>query len=152
VFADASQTLTMQNFLNLRGMEAKARYLSHFFLFRKEILLRAGMLDESIGNFPGIDDYDLIWTLLEHGASVGIVEERLYNYRDHDGERLTLADAGEAARNLEKILRKHGVPAEEIQGFVQSASKWFGKPIYKAFSEGRVPVVPGFDARPDGGG
>ena len=132
VFDAASRTLTMETFLALPTTEAKARYLSHFFLFRKEILLRAGMLDESIGNYPGIDDYDLIWTLLDHGASVGIVEERLYNYRDHDGDRLTLANAREAALNLEKILRKHGIPAEEIHGYVQSASKWFGKPIYKA--------------------
>lgn len=131
LFEPASQTLTMEAFVKLRGMEAQARYLSHFFLFRKEILLRAGMLDESIGNYPGIDDYDMIWTLLEHGASVGIVEERLYNYRDHDGDRLTLADAGEAARNLEKILRKHGISDEEIPRYVQAASRWFGKPIYK---------------------
>ncbi len=129
---EASQTLTMAAFLRRTTNEARARYLQHFFLFRKEILVRAGMLDENIGNFPGIDDYDLVWTLLECGATAGIVEQRLYNYRDHDGERLTLADAAQAAQNFEKILRKHGVPEHEISRHLQSASKWFGKPIYKA--------------------
>ena len=120
VLQGASKTLTMRDYLKLPTLEAKANYLEHFFLFRRAALSEAGGLDETIGNFPGIDDYDLIWTLLEHGATVGIVEHRLYNYRDHDGERLTLADPVQAARNLEKILRKHGIAESEIPAMVRA--------------------------------
>ena len=127
----ACANLTMAGYRARPSLESKARYLQHFFFFRKAALLAVGGLDESIGNFPGIDDYDLIWTLLEHGATVGIVEQSLYHYRDHEGERLTLADAGQATRNFEKILRKHGVAEHEIPELVRNASRWFGKPIYR---------------------
>jgi glycosyltransferase involved in cell wall biosynthesis len=134
VHSRASTTLTNKRYLELPGREAKASYLEHFFLFRKAKLLEVSGLDETIGNFPGIDDYDLIWTLLERGATVGIVERRLYNYRDHDGERLTLADPAEAARNLEKILRKHGMAESEIPAMVAAASRWYGKPIHEVLA------------------
>jgi hypothetical protein len=98
------------------------------------MLLRVGGLDESIGNYPGIDDFDLIWTLLEHGATVGIVEEQLYHYRDHRGERLTLADPVARARNLEKILRKHRVSEQEIPEIVRRHARWFGRPIYEVMN------------------
>ena len=137
VLPDASKTLTMRDYLNLPTLEAKARYLEHFFLFRRAALSEAGGLDETIGNFPGIDDYDLIWTLLERGATVAIVEHRLYNYRDHDGERLTLADPAQAARNLEKILRKHGMAESEIPAMVSAASRWFGEPLHRCSPRSR---------------
>jgi hypothetical protein len=89
----AGQIPSMAEYRALPTIEARAAYLEHFFLFRKEALERVGGLDESIGNFPSIDDYDLIWTLLESRATVGLVETPLYNYRDHDEERLTLADS-----------------------------------------------------------
>ncbi len=131
----AGRTLTLENFLKRPTLEAKADYLEHFFLFRKEAVLETGGLDESLGNFPGIDDYDLIWTLLERGATVGIVEKRLYNYRDHDGERLTLSDATQAAQNLEKILRKHGVDEAGTSAIVHRASRWFGRSIRQVLAE-----------------
>ena len=134
IYPRASATLTYQRYLKLPTLEAKASYLEHFFLFRKAKLLEVSGLDETIGNFPGIDDYDLIWTLLERGATVGIVEQRLYNYRDHGGERLTLADPAEAARNLEKILRKHGIAQSEIPAMVRAASRWYGKPIHEVLA------------------
>jgi len=149
VLQGASKTLTMRDYLNLPTLEAKAKYLEHFFFFRKAALSEAGGLDETIGNFPGIDDYDLIWTLLERGASVAIVEHRLYNYRDHDGERLTLADPAQAARNLEKILRKHGIAESEIPAMVRKASRWFGKPYYKVLA---AEPDQGFVATPAGRG
>lgn len=130
----ANATLTMRQYLSLPTLEAKASYLEHFFLFRQAALLQAGGLDETIGSFPGIDDYDLIWTLLERGATIGIVEHRLYNYRDHDRERLTLADPAQAARNLEKILRKHGIVESEIPAAVRAALRWFGKPIHQVLA------------------
>jgi len=134
IYEEASKTLTMADYLALPSLEAKARYLQHFFLFRKESLLRVGGLDQGIGNYPSIDDYDLIWTLLEQGATVAIVERCLYNYRDHDGERLTLADPEQAARNLEKILRKHHVSEAELPRLLAAHSKWFGKPIHRVLA------------------
>lgn len=130
----ASSKASLQTFEALPTLIAKAEYLEHFFLFRKEKLLQVGGLDESIGNYPGIDDFDLIWTLLEHGATVGIVEEPLYHYRDHTGERMTLADPEERTRNLEKILRKHRVPEPEIPEIVARHARWFGRPIYEVMN------------------
>ena len=127
----ACADITMAGFRARPTLEAKARYLQPFFLFRKTALLAVSGLDETIGNYPGIDDYDLIWTLLEHGVTVGIVEQRLYNYRDHEGERLTLADAAQAMRNFEKILRKHGMAEQEIPDLVRRASRWWGQPIHR---------------------
>ena len=132
----ACRSISMAHFLARPTLEAKACYLRHFFLFRREFALAAGGLDETIGNYPGIDDFDFIWTLLEHGATVGIIEKRLYHYRDHDGERLTLADAELATRNLEKILRKHLVVGEEAKQIVDNHSRWYGRPIYKVMGLG----------------
>lgn len=135
VHPGASQTLTMAHYRELESLQERASYLQHFFLFQREALIRAGGLDESIGNFPGVDDYDLIWTLLELGATVSIVEQRLYNYRDHTGERLTLAEAGEATRNLAKILRKHRVPAPQLEQLIKAHSRWYGRPIHEVLAE-----------------
>lgn len=135
ILEGASQTLTMADYNSRRTLEAKASYLQHLFIFRKQALLDVGGLDESIGNFPGIDDYDLIWTLLEHRATVDIVEQRLYNYRDHPGERLTLASKEQSIRNLEKILRKHRVSESEVQRLLADHARWFGRPIYEVLAE-----------------
>jgi glycosyltransferase involved in cell wall biosynthesis len=120
-----------ETFDSLPTLEEKAFYLTHFFLFRATKIAEAGGLDESIGDAPGIDDYDFIWTLLEHGATVAIVEERLYCYRDHTGERLTLRDPTEQARNLDRILAKHGVPHGGREAILRRHSDWFGKPLHK---------------------
>jgi hypothetical protein len=133
----SSRIHTRANYLACPTLESRASYLKYFFLFQKAALERAGYLDESIGDFPGIDDYHLIWTLLEQGATVSIVEKCLYNIRDHDGERLTLADPDEAVRNLEKILRKHHVPEVEIPGLLAAHRDWYGKPVYAVLREMR---------------
>jgi GT2 family glycosyltransferase len=120
----------------LPTLEERAHYLTHFFLFRAAKIAEVGGLDESIGDAPGIDDYDFIWTLLEHGATVGIVEERLYCYRDHDGQRLTLRDPAEQVRNLARILAKHGISPENREEIVRRHSVWFGKPLHGVSGEG----------------
>jgi glycosyltransferase involved in cell wall biosynthesis len=135
VHPGANATLTMARYSQLSSLQERASYLQHFFLFQREALLQAGGLDETMGNFPGIDDYDLIWTLLERDATVSIVEQRLYNYRDHEGERLTLADAAAAVRNLEKILRKHRVPSPQLEQLLKDHSRWYGRPIYQVLAE-----------------
>ena len=81
----AEHVITEREFRRQKTLEAKARYLCHFFLFRRTKLFEVGLLDETIGDYPGIDDYHLIWSLLEADASVRIVEERLCMKRDHDG-------------------------------------------------------------------
>jgi len=131
----ASRTPSMDKFLACGTLEEMACYLKHFLLFRKQSLLSAGGLDENIGNCPGIDDYDLIWTLLEKGASVAIVERRLYHYRDHEGNRLTLQDPEMMVANLRKILRKHGVGHREQELLIKRHAPWFGKPIYEAMKD-----------------
>ena len=134
----ACQTPSESVYLALGSLEAKASYLEHFFLFSRSALLSVGGLDESIGNFPGIDDYDLIWTLLEQNATVRIVGERLYNYRDHEGERLTRANSEEAVRNLKKILRKHKLSEIEMEKAVTTHRRWFGKAIFRVLAESKA--------------
>jgi glycosyltransferase involved in cell wall biosynthesis len=127
--------LTMDRFLQLPTLEAKADYLSHFFLFDRRKLLEIGGLDESLGDSPGIDDYDLIWTLLEHDATVQIVERHLYNRRDHEGERLTLRPKGELLATLRKILEKHGVTGAPRDRLLARKARWFGRPVHVVKAE-----------------
>jgi GT2 family glycosyltransferase len=128
----------------LPTLESKARYLSHFFMFQRAKLLEVGGLDETLGNTPGIDDYDLIWVLLEHGASVKVIERSLYNYRDHAGERQTLGDPAEKTETLRKILRKHRMPETEIDQRVASSARWFGRPIHEVLrAAGKDPTKSG---------
>jgi glycosyltransferase involved in cell wall biosynthesis len=138
----ASTRASMQAFRSRRTFEQQAAYLTHFFLFRKQALLHVGGLDETIGSAPGIDDFDLIWTLLEHGASVAIVEKQLYHYRDHDGERLTLQDKGQLLANLRKILRKHGVHEADTPEIIARHAPWYGTPIYRVVEERSPPPPP----------
>jgi glycosyltransferase involved in cell wall biosynthesis len=126
---------SINEFNALPTLEEKANYLGHFLMFRRQFVLDAGGLDESIGNYPGIDDFDLLWTLLEHQASVSIVEKQLYHYRDHDCERLTLQDKATAIENFRKILRKHGVSEDDVFGLVGRYGRWFGKPIYRVIND-----------------
>ena len=120
---------------NLATLEEKAYYLTHFFLFQAAKVVEAGGLDESIGDAPGIDDYDFIWTLLEHGATVSIIEERLYCYRDHEGPRLTLRDPAEQTGNLVRILSKHGIRPREQEEILRRHCAWFGKPLHRVSTD-----------------
>jgi|HubBroStandDraft_1064217.scaffolds.fasta_scaffold65405_2 glycosyltransferase involved in cell wall biosynthesis len=120
-----------ERFRSRQTMELKARYLQHFFLFRKSRLLEIGGADETLGDFPGIDDFDMIWVLLEHGATVAVVEKSLYNYRDHDGERLSLRPAEEAIQGLERILKKHGIVGAEKDEIMRTHARWFGQPLHR---------------------
>lgn len=120
--------LTLVQYTEKPSLEEKASYLDHFFLFCKNKVLDVGGVDESIG-LTGADDYDLIWTLLEHGATVSIVGKSLYNYRDHAEERLSLRKREDQVRDLEKILDKHGVNAHDRKAIVEKHSIWYGEPI-----------------------
>jgi glycosyltransferase involved in cell wall biosynthesis len=136
-FEELGRTPLMQKFLQCETLERKARYLQHFFLFQKSKLREIGGADESLGDFPGIDDFDMIWVMLEHGASVAIVEQQVYNYRDHSGDRLTLRSSEQATAVLEKILEKHRVAEPERSAILREHSLWYGRPIHIAFDEMR---------------
>ena len=138
--AGAQRRLSMARFHAQATLEAKAAYLTHFFLFQRATLQRAGWVDESVGDFPGVDDYHLVWTMLEQGAETAIVERSLYNYRDHDEERLTLADPAQAVENLGKILRKHGLEEPEFSRVIARHRRWFGKPLYAVLAERAAPA------------
>jgi len=133
--ARACRHPSLQEFNSIETLEERASYLGHFFLLRRQIVLDAGGLDESIGNYPGIDDFDLIWTLLERNATVSIEAKGLYHYRDHDGERLTLQDPALMVANLKKILRKHGITDEQAVDVVKRHARWYGKPMYQVMNE-----------------
>ncbi len=131
----ASRPPSLKEFQKRSTLEEQARYLKHFFLFRKAAVLEAGGLDESLGDYPGIDDFDLIWTMLERGATVAVVSQSLYNYRDHQGERLTLRDRDQAQRTLEQILEKHGLRGAEKARVLAIHMPWYGQPVHVAQAE-----------------
>src|SRR5207245_9343409 len=68
-----------------------------------------GWLDETLGDAPGIDDFDLLWTMLDAGAGVGLPGRSVYAYRDHGGMRLTTRGVPELEATFGRILDKHGV-------------------------------------------
>lgn len=131
----AHRMLIMEEYDRQPDLERKASYLNHFFLFQKRKLQEVGGLDESLGDSPGIDDYDLIWTLLEHGASVSIVEKSLYNFRDHPGDRLTTRDPKEMTSTMTRILAKHHVAGQRAEQLLARHARWFGRPMYEVLRE-----------------
>jgi len=112
-------------------LQEQASYVGHFILFQRASVLAVGGVDPEIG-LTGADDYDLIWTMLEQGASVRLVPEALYHYRDHDGERLTMRTQQDQLRDLRKILAKHKVSPEETERLVASKARWYGVPCHFA--------------------
>jgi glycosyltransferase involved in cell wall biosynthesis len=130
-----SRTPLFKIYETLPNLEAKATYLTHFLLIDKSAVLAAGGLDESLGDAPGIDDYDLIWTLLERGASVELTGRPLYNYRVHEGERLTHRDREEQLRVLGRILDKHRVTGEERERSIHQHAPWLGRPEHVVAAE-----------------
>ena len=132
-FREIDWTPTWERYEGLPTLERKASFLKHFFLLRKSMLQEIGGADESLGNLAGIDDYDMIWTMLEHRATVALVAESLYNFRDHGGERLTLKDPQESIRGLERILRKHGIGGDEAARIIPRHSRWYGMPVNEAY-------------------
>jgi glycosyltransferase involved in cell wall biosynthesis len=129
-----SRPRSRERYLALQTLHDQANYLGHFFLFRRDALLAVGGVDQEIGNV-GPDDFDLIWSLLENGASVAIVEEELYGYRDHDGPRLTLRDRDAQIADLKKIFDKHGIVGEERERLIAHHARWFGKTLRAVMEE-----------------
>lgn len=125
---------TVEKYTAKPTLERKASYLQHFFLFRKSAVLAVGGVDEEIG-LTGPDDYDLIWCMLENGASVGIVEQHLYNKRDHGGDRLTMRAAAAQCRDMQRIFDKHGFDGPERDALVEARSVWYGRRLQDVVRE-----------------
>jgi len=132
-FTDINWVPHAKEFAKLPTLERRASYLKHLFLFRKSKLCEIGGADEAMGNFPGIDDYDMIWTLLEHQATIALVPDSLYMIRDHTGDRLTLKSREESVAGLRRILRKHRVSDAEADELVEAHSRWYGEPVHQAY-------------------
>ena len=113
----------------------KAHYLSYFFLYQRQALLSVAGLDEGLGDSPGIDDFDLPWSLLERGASVTIVEQSLYNCRDHEGERLTTRVAGDMEATFLRILDKHNVQGELRARLLRENVPCFGRSLQAVYRD-----------------
>jgi glycosyltransferase involved in cell wall biosynthesis len=116
--------------------ELRASYVAHMLLLSRPRVLELGGVDESLGDVGGVDDFDLIWTMLDAGASVGFTEAPQYNLRDHGGERLTLRPRDQQLAALLRILDKHGVtdPVER-DSIVARHSRWYGKTISAGLDE-----------------
>jgi chondroitin synthase len=119
--------------------EQRASYLTHFFVFRREKVLEAGGLDETLGDAPGIDDYDLIWTMLERGATVALTPRPVYNFTIHAGERLTMRDRLSQLATLDRIFDKHGFHGPLREQRRQEHLRWFGRPEDVVFAEVHQP-------------
>jgi len=126
--------LDMNVFNSFNNHEAQAGYLKHFLVFRKTKLEEIGGVDEHIGT-TGADDYDLVWTLLEAGASVAITAQPLYHYRDHRDDRLSLRDRHSQILDMRKILDKHGVDPLRREVLLRQKSQWFGRTISETLEE-----------------
>lgn len=131
----APRILTQEAYDRLPDLERRAKWLGHFLVFQKRKLLEVGGLDESLGDSPGIDDYDLLWTLLEDGASAAIVEKSLYNYRDHAGDRLTTRRREDMIATMQRILAKHHVAGQRAEELLAQHARWFGRPMYEVMRD-----------------
>ena len=125
----------MEEYSRLTSLEQRADYLRHFFLFRTAKVREVGGLDETLGDTPGIDDYDFIWTMLEGGASVALPGRSAYNCRDHPGERMTLRDPEQKTRTLERILDKHGYFEPDRAELVRRHRRWYGRTLQEVWAE-----------------
>ena len=97
--------------------------VKHLLCWRRELGLRVGM-DESL-NSVGPDDYDFPWSMAEAGAEFRAVPECLYIYRDHrESFRLTThLPRSHHKREIRRMLRKHGVPEDDIRDLIAAAEK-----------------------------
>ena len=95
--------------------------------FHPDFLRKAlawGGLDELL-NSVWPDDYDLPWTMAEHGAMFKAISECLYYYRDHrECYRLTThLPLDIHKREIARIMEKHNVDAPSIRNFIAEADR-----------------------------
>jgi glycosyltransferase involved in cell wall biosynthesis len=96
----------------------------HLFCWRAAKALDIGGLDESL-NSIGADDFDFPWSMAEHGAVFGDIQECLYVIRDHRSHfRLTThVPRSVHLREIRRIMRKHGMGRLEIERSVRKARR-----------------------------
>jgi len=143
ILEDIGRVPTLAEFHRQPTRERQASYLQHFFLLRRRAVLDAGGVDEAVG-LTGPDDFDLVWTMLDRGASVSTIGEQLYNYRDHAGERLSLRSAEAQVRDLCRILDKHGIEGAERDEIIAWHASAYGRPFHVAVAERRDRAALGF--------
>lgn len=124
---------TPEAYRSLQRMSDRANFIEHFLLIHREALIRVGGVDETLGSSPGVDDFDMIWCLLEQGASVAIVSKSFYNYRDHAGERLTRNKREAMVETFNRILDKHVLADGEREDLLREHVPWFGKSIWEHY-------------------
>lgn len=98
--------------------------VKHLLCWRTKKALSFGGMDESL-NSVGPDDYDFPWLMAEHDAKFMAIDDCLYVYRDHrESYRLTThLPLSVHKRELERILRKHGVKESDIRKSVSRARR-----------------------------
>jgi glycosyltransferase involved in cell wall biosynthesis len=111
----------------LTTLEERARYITHFLLLRRSAVLAAGGVDETLGDLSGVDDFDLVWTMLERGASVGFTVAPAYDMRGHGGGRLTMRPVAEQSLSLERMFDKHGVDPFTRDRLRPLHQRWYGR-------------------------
>jgi glycosyltransferase involved in cell wall biosynthesis len=141
-FEEIAQPHSQAIYDRLKTHAERAKFLGYFFLFRRRTLMDAGGVDEAIGDSPGVDDFDLIWCLLDRGASGSIVEEQLYNVREHPGERLTNRSQEEMTATFTRILEKHQVTGKARGRLMREHSLWFGESIWSVNQRIAEPILP----------
>jgi len=89
---------------------ARRSPIKHLLCWRRAMALSFGGMDDAF-HHVGTDDYDLPWTMLEHGAVFQPIHECLYLHRDHrEAFRLsTHIPRSVVLRDLRRLLRKHHV-------------------------------------------
>jgi hypothetical protein len=88
--------------------------------------LAIGGLDERSPSV-GPDDMDFPWTMAEHGARFGAIDDCLYLYRDHRRVfRLTTHLPRRVhTREHRRIFRKHGLSRGQVRARVDAARRSF---------------------------
>ncbi|MGH3669923.1 MAG: glycosyltransferase [Pseudonocardiaceae bacterium] len=96
--------------------------VKHLLCWRVQKALSFGGMDESL-NSIGVDDFDFPWTMADQGARFVAVPDCLYLARDHRAcFRLTThIPRSVQARELRRIMRKHGAGREAISRRVAEA-------------------------------
>lgn len=120
---------------SLATIEQRARYLTHFLFLSRPLVIAVGGVDESLGDLSGVDDFELLWRMLEAGASAAFTSSSHYRVRDHRGDRLTLQPAADQLVTLARILDKHGVDSASRAEIIPDHVRWYGRTISDVLRE-----------------
>lgn len=134
--------------VTLADFDARAP-VKHLLCWNRGKGLAVGGMDESL-NSVGPDDLDFPWTMAEHGAVFGAVDECLYVYRDHRAHvRLTTHLPRRVhRRELTRIYRKHGLVASAARRRVRADTRsHLRQCLYRSTLERRIRVALGVEPK-----